>query len=159
MKSIIIISTIMFVTASFMGIGNYLRYNDSLLQKGLYQTSNEQTTSAEAVIENAETQQPQPRVEDIVIEDQIEEIEQDVPHPEKSAKKESNEPQATGKLTTAKKGKEDVVLHSAKEPTARNIDIKRFSRAALDDDFDPVPIVEIETADSLEASTNNEENE
>ncbi|MBK7692367.1 MAG: hypothetical protein IPJ31_15105 [Bacteroidetes bacterium] len=46
MKSIIVISTLLFVIASFVGIGNYIKHNQSLSEKGLYASPQAPTSTS-----------------------------------------------------------------------------------------------------------------
>ncbi len=134
MKSIIVISTLLFVIASFMGIANYVQHNQSLSEKGLYASPQAPTyTSAEEETEQSlhtvaeQLQEPNTKVKEEVV----------VPLPKKSAK------------SKAKKKEPQEVYHAAKKPREREINFKEFSRAPLDDyEALPAQATEVEVAES-----------
>lgn len=129
MKSIIIISTMLFVTASFVGIGNYMRYNDSLRQKGLYAEAAESHTTTDAISE-----ENTPIHTDTTTNDQLspkKEEKQDLPGEDQENNLHQQNQTNRGKKSS--KQQKPVVLHAAKKPLDREIDFKDFSRAPLTD--------------------------
>ncbi len=142
MKSIIVISTLLFVTASFVGIGNYIKYNNTFKEKGLYATPAAASTEANEEIQESS----KPRVEDI-LEEQNENIKEEaVVQQNKSIKKQN-----------AKKKPNPAVLHAAKKPREREINFKEFSRAPLDDyELPPAKPTETEAVESVEPSKDEE---
>lgn len=142
MKSIIVISTLLFVTASFVGIGNYIKYNNTLKEKGLYATP-----AAASTVANQEVQESAaPRVEEILDEQNENNKEEVVVQQNKTIKKHQ-----------AKKSHNPAVLHAAKKPREREINFKEFSRAPLDDyELPPAKPTETEAVESVEPSKEEE---
>jgi hypothetical protein len=118
MKSIIVISTILFVTASFMGIANYLRYNQSLSEEGLYAAPAVHAANAAEEGEVA----PIPAVAERLADHNQNEKEEVVVQQSNKVRKQ-----------TGKKRTQTEVYHAAKKPREREINFKEFSRAPLDD--------------------------
>lgn len=136
MKAIIIVSTLLFVTASFLGIGNYIRYNQTLMQQGLYaepvsahkvqpvleqQSENLIKTNLQTIPSNAVSEQP-------TAEMQTGTKSKENKHPENRPIRNSTE--------------QKPVLHAAKKPREREINFKEFSRAPLLDEPEPELLAE-----------------
>ncbi|MCC7030555.1 MAG: hypothetical protein IT257_09635 [Chitinophagaceae bacterium] len=132
MKSIITVSTLLFVTASFMGIGNYIRYNDELRAKGLYRntkTDNSSQNTVHASGQSAMTAEVLP----------------DLPDPQSDVSQQQPLSDAAADSTTASQADQSAV-HSRQrkskkrtentviQPAVRDIDLRGFSRAPLEDE-------------------------
>jgi hypothetical protein len=132
MKSIIIVSTFLFVTASFMGIGNYIRYHDELRGKGLYQSSKTENSADNTVQASGISAMPAKDLPDLP--DQQQEVsQQQAPsdtHSVASAPPEGDHSALYTRQHKSKKRSDNAVT----EPVDREINLRSFSRAPLDDD-------------------------
>ncbi len=128
MKSIIILSTLLFVTASFMGIGSYIRYNSTLQEKGLYAPLQKEQTENTALTQKNESTLSAPNNSDM---------------PENNEQADNHSVQQPVKKKTARHQSgqriNENVIHAARKPREREINFKEFSRAPLED----YPVAEI----------------
>lgn len=133
MKSIIILSTLLFVTASFMGIGSYIRYNNTLQEKGLY---------APLQKEHIENTIPPQKDEITSVEPNRSDMPENNEQPDNPVPQQTERKKSVKQQSRQQPGDMNVV-HTSGKPREREINFKEFSRAPLGD-YPAAEITEVE---------------
>ncbi len=132
MKSIITVSTLLFVTASFMGIGNYIRYNDELRAKGLYRnakTDNISHNTVHASGQSALTAEAPPDLPD-----PQNDVSQQLIHSDSASSSTTTPQEDQSAFHSRQRKPKKRTDNTVNQPAVRDIDIRSFSRAPLEDE-------------------------